>query len=265
MKYEEFRMNRKSFKLAVILIPMCFLAAPRAFSSDRTPSIENWIERLKGLENHNSAAFTVGPELVKLDPDFGLKVLETAWPELTNFQVKRGLLKAFHFSKPLRPKKHSYVHKILHLGMTDKDKKVREYAAVYVKEYAFEDFGSNLEDYLDWYKEYKDHSIEEVIRLNQNRKIPILKEKLKEIVDEFEKGNMDQVQKLGEDISRYGNPYAIPTLIGIIDADNSYDTVYGIGYFALGFSKGLGDVTVASLVGEEQIPFSRGSSENPYS
>jgi RNA polymerase sigma factor (sigma-70 family) len=30
-----------------------------------------------------------------------------------------------------------------------------------------------------------------------------------------------------------GDPKAIPTLIGVIDADNTYDTVYGIGYFAL--------------------------------
>jgi predicted esterase len=229
--------------VTAILILMWIFAAPRAYPSDTMSSIEDWIERLKGLGGHNSAAFGVGPELVKLDPDFGLKVVEAAWPELTDFQVKRGLLKAFHFSKPLHPKKHPYVLKILHLGMTDRDEKVREYAAVYIKEYALEDFSGNSENYLKWYKECGNLSIEEVIRLNQNRKIPVLKEKLKEIIDEFEKGDMDQVQRLGQEISRYGNPYAIPTLIGIIDADNSYDTIYGIGYFALGFSIGLGPVT----------------------
>ncbi|MGI9516240.1 MAG: M56 family metallopeptidase, partial [Pirellulaceae bacterium] len=35
-------------------------------------------------------------------------------------------------------------------------------------------------------------------------------------------------------------PYIIPTMIGLIDADNSYDTVYGVGYF------GLSDVTGVS-------------------
>ncbi len=39
-----------------------------------------------------------------------------------------------------------------------------------------------------------------------------------------------------------GDPRAIPILIGAIDADNSYDTVYGLGYFALGFGK-LGELT----------------------
>lgn len=39
-----------------------------------------------------------------------------------------------------------------------------------------------------------------------------------------------------------GDPRAIPILIGAIDADNSYDTVYGLGYYGLGFGK-LGELT----------------------
>ena len=39
---------------------------------------------------------------------------------------------------------------------------------------------------------------------------------------------------LAEALAQYGRPEAIPTLIGLIAADNSYDTVYNIGYFGLG-------------------------------
>ena len=35
-------------------------------------------------------------------------------------------------------------------------------------------------------------------------------------------------------IAEHNDPRAIPTLIGLIDSDNTYDTIYGIGYFALG-------------------------------
>ena len=44
-----------------------------------------------------------------------------------------------------------------------------------------------------------------------------------------------------EDVVKNPNVVAIPYLIGLIDADNSYDTVYGIGYFHL-LMRGLTDV-----------------------
>ena len=43
-------------------------------------------------------------------------------------------------------------------------------------------------------------------------------------------------------LAEAGDPLAIPVLIGAIEADNSYETVYGVGYFALGFSE-LGKLT----------------------
>jgi len=35
------------------------------------------------------------------------------------------------------------------------------------------------------------------------------------------------------------DPKVIPTMIGVIDADNTYDTVYGVGYFGLGRLTGV--------------------------
>ncbi len=43
-------------------------------------------------------------------------------------------------------------------------------------------------------------------------------------------------------LAEAGDPKAIPVLIGVIEADNSYDTIYGAGYFGLGFGK-LGKLT----------------------
>ena len=71
------------------------------------PAILEWVERLRGLQGHEKAhfvtGFRVGPELVQTDPDFGLKVVQAVWDDLADVQVKRGLLKAFHLSKALRP------------------------------------------------------------------------------------------------------------------------------------------------------------------
>ena len=41
------------------------------------------------------------------------------------------------------------------------------------------------------------------------------------------------MMELAREVAKHNDPQAIPTLIGIIDADNSYDTVYGVGYFGL--------------------------------
>jgi hypothetical protein len=35
-------------------------------------------------------------------------------------------------------------------------------------------------------------------------------------------------------VAEHNDPAAIPFLIGVIEADNTYDTVYGVGYFGLG-------------------------------
>jgi len=40
-------------------------------------------------------------------------------------------------------------------------------------------------------------------------------------------------------LAEIGSPRAIPTMIAVIEADNTYDTVYGVGYFGLGKLTGV--------------------------
>jgi len=240
------RLNGKSqFRVLLLIIAVIF-ATENTLAADASRPFEEWVEQLKGLEGHKAAAFRVGPELVKLEPDFGLKVVETAWGELADYKVKTGLLKAFHWGKSLRPKKHRHVIKILHLGMTDSNSQVRDYASYYLQDYSMEDFRDNQAAYLTWYKEFGNRPIEEIVRLNKLRtpsNRPVLERKLKEIVKAFQQGDIMQTQKLANEISMFSDPFAIPTLIGIIDADNSYDTVYRIGRSALSSGSALGKVT----------------------
>ncbi len=198
-----------------------------------TNSKEAWVKKLVGLREHMHTAFAVGPELTLLDPDKGLVIVQDAWPQIKVAEVKTGILKAFAFGKALRPNKHPKVLDVLHLGMTDEDTDIREYAASYLQEYAKEEFDPNDNHYADWYRKYANMQPEEVIRLNNSRVPDSLQKQLTELRDAFHAGEMRTVQNLAIKIGEIEHPYAIPTLIGVIDADNSYDTVYGVGYFGL--------------------------------
>ncbi len=206
-------------------------------------SRQQWITRLKALKGHHAAAFGVGPELAGLDPEFGSKLVEEVWPQLNDDQVKQGLLKAFHFQKNPR------VLRVLHLGVTDPSSEVRRYALTYVSEYAKRDFSDdtkglaspygnknvsvNMEDYQDWYAKNRERSLDEVKAAGIESARPSIEKKLQEVVAQFKAGELREVQTLASSLLDCEDPIIIPTLIGVIDADNSYDTVYGVGYFAL--------------------------------
>ena len=58
---------------------------------------------------------------------------------------------------------------------------------------------------------------------------------------------------LGYLFSMQQDPRGIPILIGAIDSDNSYETIYGLGYYGLGFYKGV------NLTGVEYSPYHDGA------
>jgi predicted esterase len=206
-------------------------------------SRQQWIARLKALKGHNAAAFGVGPELAGLDPGFGSELVAEVWPQLDDDQVKTGLLKAFHFQK------NPHVLRVLHLGVSDPSSEVRRYALTYVSEYAKQDFSDNAKapaspygnkdisvntkDYRDWYAKNRDLPLDEVKAAGIQSARPSIEKKLQELVTQFKAGELRDVQTRASSLLDCEDPIIIPTLIGVIDADNSYDTVYGVGYFGL--------------------------------
>src|SRR4051812_8130417 len=75
------------------------------FTPPPSPQVETdkeaWVKRIVGLRDHMHTAFGVGPDLTLLDPDQGVAIVREAWPKVTRFEVKTGLLKTFAFSKAL--------------------------------------------------------------------------------------------------------------------------------------------------------------------
>lgn len=64
----------------------------------------------------------------------------------------------------------------------------------------------------------------------------------------FEAGDLDAVGDLARELAEMDEPRAIPLMIGVIAADNSYETIYGVGYFGL-----------ARLIGIDYSPFHDGA------
>ncbi len=190
-------------------------------------SRQQWIVRLKGLKGHMAAAFGLGPELAHLEPEFGSKLVAEVWPDLTDHEVKQGLLKAFHFQK------NPHVLRVLHLGVTDAKDEVREYALAYVFDYSKQKFHGDTDEYRAWYAKNRDRPLDEVKQDSLLDARPAIEKKLQEILVRFTAGDLKDVQNLASPLLDCEDPVIIPTLIGVIDADNSYDTVYGVGYFAL--------------------------------
>jgi HEAT repeats/Tetratricopeptide repeat len=56
---------------------------------------------------------------------------------------------------------------------------------------------------------------------------------LESMVSKLEKGETMKLWREVNALADLKDPRAIPTMIGVIDADNTYNTVYGVGYFGL--------------------------------
>lgn len=202
-----------------------------AQDSSKTKSM---VRRLIKLDDHKRAAFELGPELIGLDPDEGLELVRAAWPDLANDSVKTGIMKAFAFSKNL-PEVHPHVLQILDLGMTDESKEVRDYAAAYVRPYSLEDFTDNPIGYKQWYEANGQMSLEEVRIASRPRLI----RKIDDLVIKLSLGDYSSLSQEAKDIGVHGDAWAIPFLIGLIEAEDSYETIYHVGYFGLSKMTGV--------------------------
>ncbi|MCE5341198.1 MAG: ankyrin repeat domain-containing protein [Planctomycetaceae bacterium] len=199
-----------------------------ATEKNRNSKYQNWVDKICALKNHKQAAFVVIPQLLDESPDFALKTVQEAWPKLTNYKVKQGILKAFHFAK------HPYVLTVLNLGVHDSNGQVVAYALTYVSEYSGVKFPGFGDEYLQWYEQNKNKTPDQIFSENKTIRNANLDQTLDKMLDSFKKGSdrtdlWNYAGTLGD--AKY--VFAIPAMIGIIDADNSYDTIYGVGYFGL--------------------------------
>jgi len=149
--------------LTVAAPPPVASSPPAATSTAKAEETKAWVERLKGLRDHMHTAFGVGPDLTLLDPDQGVEIVREAWPQISQPDVKTGLLKTFAFSKAL-PKTHAKLFLVLDLGMNDSDPEIREYAASYLEEYAGKEVAGDPQKYAAWFKEFGEMDPADVLK-----------------------------------------------------------------------------------------------------
>jgi beta-lactamase regulating signal transducer with metallopeptidase domain len=120
-------------------------------------SDDEWIEILVVAKSHNPVAFQHGPEIVALDRKRSLSIVQRAWPQIQIAEVKNGILKAFQFSE------NPNILEVLHLGMTDADPAVQDYARSYICYCALQKFERNSPDYAAWYVAHRGQSLKDVL------------------------------------------------------------------------------------------------------
>ena len=301
------------------------------------PEVATWRDRIVAILDHKKMAFGLGPELMKINFETSRQAAISAWPNIRSRDTKTGLLKAFQFGE------HPNVLSILHLGMTDADPKVRDYANAYLRQHAFQSFEGQAKLYDQWYRDHGTDSLDVVhesglrdlfellqkrkcseglallenfdltwdraspsdsrlaeiasglgygdlaikwlhennldakqrlrlIRMMTSLKVPLgpreerlfakwerdeptvfastifnyrakldansiskrLENRLNALLEE---PNFEEAKSVATILVNLNDDRAIPLQIAIIDADNAYDTIYGIGYFGLGFGE----------------------------
>lgn len=120
-------------------------------------SDDEWIAILVAAQSHNPVAFQYGPQIVALERERSLSIVERSWPQIQIGDVKNGILKAIQFSES------PDVLAVLHLGMTDADPAVQDYARDYLCYWALQKFDRNSPDYAAWYGTRRGQSLKDVL------------------------------------------------------------------------------------------------------
>ena len=190
---------------------------------------QQWLEKISSLNDHKQAAFQVVPQLLKEQPpEVALQVVREAWPKISSYKAKQGVLKAFHFAK------HPHTLAVLDLGVRDPHGAVVSYALTYVADYAGITFPGFGDEYTQWYEANKDKPLEQIKEEKKSIRQARLDEAMEKMLAAFKSGDgRDAYWQLAQTLGDAQYAFAIPAMIAMIDADNSYDTIYWVGYFGL--------------------------------
>jgi RNA polymerase sigma factor (sigma-70 family) len=119
--------------------PAPVMAAPAATTEAQ------WAARLMGLNTNDwRRAFAVGQQLAALPAERGWNLLQANWNAITNVSARQQLLKAFAFAD------HERLPAVLHTALIDSSPEVQNWALVYLKSLALQDFSTDYQGALGW-------------------------------------------------------------------------------------------------------------------
>ena len=106
----------------------------------------------------------IGMDLVRIPGDRPYQLLKTNWKKIAA-NAKKQILKGFTPGMMGNKKMHSRFFDVMHLGMSDKNPEVRNYAVAYLKMQGLSDFEHDLAAYKSWRKKTEKLSAQEIMKL----------------------------------------------------------------------------------------------------
>lgn len=177
--------------------------------------LAHWLARFAENPDNWRHGLAVAGEIAKLPPDEALAIMTGVWPHLS-VPAKEQALKPFVFGEG-----HEHALPLLHLAATDPSLSVQGRALGYLKEYAFQDFSTDYDAYLDWARE------------------PLLAH-LQHLATSSPAGAEGQyTPSIGLAyatacaLAEIGDPAAIPAMIQVLANDPSGRLEYAIGHYGL--------------------------------
>lgn len=143
-----------SLRLLYSLLLILCLITPTLQTTAQDTAAQDLEKRLLALNTADwQTAFSTGLEVADADSEAGFTAIKGAWPKLSNVTARQQLLKAFYFTVPfpLHKRNHPHILAILHLGATDSDKQVQQFAFEYIKQISLQDFAQDAAGYARWY------------------------------------------------------------------------------------------------------------------
>jgi hypothetical protein len=126
-------------------------------------SLEYWLARFREVGDDWSRGWGVAAEVAKLPPADALRIMTGVWPHLP-VPVKEQVLKPFVFDGG-----HPEALAVLHLAATDSALSVQQRAFSYLTNYAFQDFSTSYDAYLQWYAANAGRPLAEVLSESAQR------------------------------------------------------------------------------------------------
>jgi len=119
----------------------------------------SYVSRVRAASPSWMGVMDLALEISALPPDEGLAVMRAVFREVESAEKRRQMLKAFGLDDG-----HPRSLEIQHLGATDPDAGVRDWALAYLSQFAFRDFCADPGAYEPWRSRHAGRPLRDVVR-----------------------------------------------------------------------------------------------------
>lgn len=130
-----------------------------------------WREQLTsaGEDSKWFVGANFGKTLAALPGNQAFRILEPCWSEIAD-SVRPQILKGFTPGMMGNKRMNMSFFDVMHLGMTDPNQTVREYAATYLEMQGLPNFANDPEGYAKWLEMNKNRPAEQIVEMAKNPK-----------------------------------------------------------------------------------------------